>query len=101
MGRTTFCTADGLKKGAWTAEEDQKLIACIQKHGEGSWRSLPKKAGLQRCGKSCRLRWTNYLRPGIKRGDFTSEEDQTIIKLHAELGNRLLQSFLINDNSTN
>ncbi|EOY21912.1 hypothetical protein QUC31_007477 [Theobroma cacao] len=88
MGRTPFCTAEGLKKGPWTAEEDQKLIAYIQKHGEGGWRSLPEKAGLQRCGKSCRLRWANYLRPGIKRGDFTSEDDQTIIELHAALGNR-------------
>ncbi|XWS47999.1 hypothetical protein CRYUN_Cryun13aG0034200 [Craigia yunnanensis] len=88
MGRTSFCSADGLKKGAWTAEEDQKLIAYIQKHGEGGWRSLPEKAGLQRCGKSCRLRWANYLRPDIKRGDFTSEEDQTITELHAALGNR-------------
>ncbi|XWS60515.1 hypothetical protein CRYUN_Cryun07bG0042400 [Craigia yunnanensis] len=88
MGRTSFCSDDGLKRGTWTAEEDQKLLSYIQKHGEGGWRSLPKNAGLQRCGKSCRLRWANYLRPGIKRGDFTSEEDQTIIELHAALGNR-------------
>ncbi|GLT43551.1 hypothetical protein SLA2020_174910 [Shorea laevis] len=88
MGRTPSCNVDGLKKGAWTAEEDEKLLAYIQKHGEGSWRSLPEKAGLQRCGKSCRLRWANYLRPGIKRGEFTLEEEETIIKLHAELGNR-------------
>ncbi|GMI78199.1 hypothetical protein HRI_001489200 [Hibiscus trionum] len=88
MERTPNSRSDGLKKGAWTAEEDQKLISYIQKHGEGGWRFLPQKAGLPRCGKSCRLRWTNYLRPGIKRGDFTPQEDQTIIKLHAELGNR-------------
>ncbi|KAK8510960.1 hypothetical protein V6N13_091240 [Hibiscus sabdariffa] len=87
MGRTPSCTSDGLKKGAWTAEEDQKLISYLQKHGEGGWRSLPQKAGLQRCGKSCRLRWTNYLKPGIRRGKFTPEEDQTIIKLHAQFGN--------------
>ncbi|KAL4387460.1 hypothetical protein GQ457_09G022530 [Hibiscus cannabinus] len=88
MGRTPSFTSDGLKKGAWTAEEDQKLISYLQKHGEGGWRSLPHKAGLQRCGKSCRLRWTNYLKPGIRRGKFTPEEDQTIIKLHAQFGNR-------------
>ncbi|XP_054808730.1 transcription factor MYB106-like [Prosopis cineraria] len=78
----------GLKKGPWTSEEDQKLMAYIQQHGHGSWFSLPAKAGLQRCGKSCRLRWTNYLRPDIKRGKFSSQEDQTIIRLHAFLGNR-------------
>ncbi|KAK8481504.1 hypothetical protein V6N13_037646 [Hibiscus sabdariffa] len=88
MGRTPSYSSDGLKKGAWNAEEDQKLISYIEKHGEGGWRSLPLKAGLQRCGKSCRLRWTNYLKPGLRRGRFTPEEDQTIIKLHAQLGNR-------------
>jgi hypothetical protein len=46
--------------------------------------------GLQRCGKSCRLRWTNYLRPDIKRGKFSLQEEQTIIQLHALLGNRLV-----------
>ncbi|KAF2616709.1 hypothetical protein F2Q68_00042190 [Brassica cretica] len=46
------------------------------------------KTGLQRCGKSCRLRWLNYLRPGIKRGKFTPQEEEEIIKLHAVLGNR-------------
>ncbi|KAK8510959.1 hypothetical protein V6N13_091241 [Hibiscus sabdariffa] len=88
MGRSPSFTSEGLKKGAWNAEEDQKLISYVEKHGEGGWRSLPLKAGLQRCGKSCRLRWTNYLKPGIRRGNFTPEEDQTIIKLHAQFGNR-------------
>ncbi|KAF2305056.1 hypothetical protein GH714_001418 [Hevea brasiliensis] len=68
MGRVPCCDKNGLKKGPWTPEEDQKLIDYIQKHGYGNWRTLPKNAGLQRCGKSCRLRWTNYLRPDIKRG---------------------------------
>ncbi|KAL8518664.1 hypothetical protein ACS0TY_009855 [Phlomoides rotata] len=88
MGRSPCCDKVGLKKGPWTPEEDQKLLAYIQEHGHGSWRALPPKAGLQRCGKSCRLRWTNYLRPDIKRGKFSSQEEQTIIQLHALLGNR-------------
>ncbi|KAK8630174.1 hypothetical protein V6N13_078980 [Hibiscus sabdariffa] len=88
MGRTPTCRSDGVKKGAWTAEEDQKLTSYIQKHGEGGWRSVPHKAGLKRYGKSCRLRWINYLRPGINRGEFTAQEDQTLFKLHAELGSR-------------
>ena len=51
--------------------------------------------GLLRCGKSCRLRWTNYLRPDIKRGNFTREEEDTIINLHEMLGNRcVLFEFL-------
>ncbi|XP_057842986.1 transcription factor MYB76 [Cryptomeria japonica] len=88
MGRSPCCDENGLKKGPWTPEEDEKLIQYIQKHGHGSWRALPKHAGLLRCGKSCRLRWTNYLRPDIKRGKFSFEEEQTILHLHAMLGNK-------------
>ncbi|KAL1536736.1 Transcription factor myb93 [Salvia divinorum] len=84
MGRSE----SGLKKGPWTPEEDEKLINYIQKHGHGSWRALPKLAGLNRCGKSCRLRWTNYLRPDIKRGKFSQDEEQTILNLHSILGNK-------------
>ncbi|KAL8034218.1 hypothetical protein ABFX02_12G012900 [Erythranthe guttata] len=78
----------GLKKGPWTPEEDEQLIKHIHKHGHGSWRALPKLAGLNRCGKSCRLRWTNYLRPDIKRGKFSQDEEQTILNLHSILGNK-------------
>ncbi|KAE8669116.1 Transcription factor MYB39 [Hibiscus syriacus] len=88
MGRSPCCDEDGLKKGPWTPEEDQKLVQFIKNHGHGSWRALPKLAGLNRCGKSCRLRWTNYLRPDIKRGKFSQDEEQTILYLHSILGNK-------------
>ncbi|CAN6168425.1 unnamed protein product [Urochloa humidicola] len=88
MGRAPCCEKSGLKKGPWTPEEDEKLVAYIKKHGQGNWRTLPKNAGLARCGKSCRLRWTNYLRPDIKRGRFSFEEEETIIQLHSILGNK-------------
>ncbi|XBI32063.1 hypothetical protein VPH35_055562 [Triticum aestivum] len=45
-------------------------------------------AGLNRCGKSCRLRWLNYLRPGIKRGNISDDEEELIVRLHRLLGNR-------------
>nr|QQP16909.1 MYB [Triticum aestivum] len=88
MGRSPCCEKTGLKRGPWTAEEDMTLVAHIEQHGHSNWRALPKQAGLLRCGKSCRLRWINYLRPDIKRGNFTGEEEDTIIQLHAMLGNR-------------
>ncbi|KAF7840192.1 myb-related protein 308-like [Senna tora] len=88
MGRSPCCEKEHTNKGAWTKEEDQRLISYINQHGEGCWRSLPKAAGLLRCGKSCRLRWINYLRPDLKRGNFTDEEDDLIINLHSLLGNK-------------
>ncbi|MQM19036.1 hypothetical protein Taro_052033 [Colocasia esculenta] len=88
MGREPCCSSEGLNKGAWTAEEDGILKAYVQTHGEGRWRTLPKKAGLKRCGKSCRLRWLNYLRPDIKRGNISEQEEDLIIRLHWLLGNK-------------
>ncbi|KAK8967595.1 Transcription factor MYB12 [Platanthera guangdongensis] len=88
MGRAPCCDKVGLKKGRWTAEEDQLLANFIKNNGEGSWRSMPKKAGLLRCGKSCRLRWINYLRGDLKRGNISKEEEDTIIQLRSNLGNR-------------
>ncbi|MCD9559412.1 hypothetical protein HAX54_017342 [Datura stramonium] len=89
MGRKPCCSKEGLKKGAWTSKEDMLLTQYIKEHGESTgWRSLPKKAGLLRCGKSCRLRWVNYLKPGLKRGNFTPEEDDLIVRLYTLLGSR-------------
>lgn len=88
MSRAHCCEEMGLKKGPWTPEEDRILISYIKRNGHGKWLALPKQAGLSRCGKSCRLRWTNYLRPNIKRGNFSLKEEQTIIQLHQILGNR-------------
>ncbi|KAL5102049.1 hypothetical protein RYX36_006376 [Vicia faba] len=86
--RKPCCDKENINKGAWSKQEDQKLIDYIQVHGEGCWGSIPQAAGLHRCGKSCRLRWLNYLRPDIKRGIFAQDEEDLVIKLHALLGNR-------------
>ncbi|TKW33052.1 hypothetical protein SEVIR_2G208200v4 [Setaria viridis] len=88
MGRQPCCDKVGLKKGPWTAEEDQKLVSFLLNNGQCCWRAVPKLARLLRCGKSCRLRWTNYLRPDLKRGLLSPEEEKTVVDLHAELGNR-------------
>ncbi|KAJ4950415.1 hypothetical protein NE237_027247 [Protea cynaroides] len=88
MGRQPCCDKLSVKKGPWTGEEDKKLINFILSNGQCCWRAVPKLAGLLRCGKSCRLRWTNYLRPDLKRGLLTEAEEQVVIDLHARLGNR-------------
>ncbi|KAJ4907611.1 myb domain protein 49 [Raphanus sativus] len=88
MGKSSSSEESEVKKGPWTPEEDEKLVSYIHAHGPGKWRTLPKNAGLRRCGKSCRLRWTNYLRPDIKRGEFSLQEEETIIQLHRLLGNK-------------
>ncbi|GAY36376.1 hypothetical protein CUMW_021740 [Citrus unshiu] len=76
------------KKGLWTQEEDRILLEYIRVHGRGRWNRIHKVTGLKRCGKSCRLRWLNYLSPNVKHGEFTEEEENLIIRLHDLLGNR-------------
>lgn len=77
-----------LKKGPWTTAEDAILVEYVTKHGEGNWNAIQKHTGLARCGKSCRLRWANHLRPDLKKGAFTLEEENVIIELHAKMGNK-------------
>ncbi|XP_057782145.1 transcription factor GAMYB-like isoform X1 [Salvia miltiorrhiza] len=77
-----------LKKGPWTSAEDAILVEYVTKHGEGNWNAVQKHSGLARCGKSCRLRWANHLRPDLKKGAFTPEEERRIIELHAKMGNK-------------
>ncbi|XP_031491286.1 transcription factor MYB1-like [Nymphaea colorata] len=89
MGRSPSSSKEErINRGAWSAQEDKVLVDYITTHGEGRWRSVPKKAGLNRCGRSCRLRWLNYLRPNIKRGNISADEEDLIIRLHRLLGNR-------------
>ncbi|OEL30256.1 Transcription factor MYB86 [Dichanthelium oligosanthes] len=90
MGRVHPCCSEEKKvrKGLWSPEEDERLASHIARFGVSCWSSIPELAGLQRCGKSCRLRWMNYLRPDLKRGRFSQQEEDLIIALHKALGNR-------------
>ncbi|CAI5929986.1 unnamed protein product [Closterium sp. NIES-65] len=68
-------------RGAWTAEEDERLAALVAVHGAKNWSAIA--AGIPgRPGKSCRLRWCNQLDPALRRGQFTVEEDARIITAH-------------------
>ncbi|KAF9588108.1 hypothetical protein IFM89_007584 [Coptis chinensis] len=80
--------SSSLKKGLWSEQEDFLLKKCIEEYGAGSWHKVPLRAGLNRCRKSCRLRWFNYLQPEIRRGEFSPDEVDLIIKMHKLLGNR-------------
>nr|AGN52196.1 MYB-related transcription factor [Salvia miltiorrhiza] len=77
-----------LKKGPWTTSEDLLLLEYVKKHGEGNWNAVQRNSGLMRCGKSCRLRWANHLRPHLKKGAFSADEENLIVELHAKMGNK-------------
>jgi transcription factor MYB, plant len=78
----------GLKKGPWTKAEDKLLRDHVERNGEGNWNAVRRETELQRCGKSCRLRWTNHLRPSLRKGPFSTEEERTILVLHGLIGKK-------------
>ncbi|XP_073286186.1 transcription factor MYB86-like isoform X2 [Primulina huaijiensis] len=88
LGSTSGTTERGAKKTPWTSAEDEILMEYVSKHGEGNWASIQKISGLDKSGKSCRNRWANYLRPHLKKGAFSAEEEEIIIELHGKHGNK-------------
>lgn len=76
-----------LVKGNWTKEEDEILTQWVHEHGESGWTKIAAQLP-GRIGKQCRERWTNCLKPDIKKTNWTEEEDNLIIKLQATLGNK-------------
>ncbi|XP_043699749.1 transcription factor MYB59-like [Telopea speciosissima] len=80
--------AEEIRKGPWTEQEDVQLMCFVRLFGERRWDFIAKFSGLNRTGKSCRLRWVNYLHPGLKRGRMTPQEERTVLELHSRWGNR-------------
>ncbi|KAK9154232.1 hypothetical protein Sjap_001712 [Stephania japonica] len=81
------------RKGPWTEQEDLQLAYFVHLFGERRWDFIAKVSGLKRTGKSCRLRWVNYLHPGLKRGRMTPQEELMVLELHSRWGNRFEQQY--------
>lgn len=75
-----------LVKSHWTEEEDDALTRVIRRLGVGNW-SVVASYVPGRIGKQCRERWVNHLKPGLRVGDWTEEEDAKLLEIHEELGN--------------
>ncbi|KAL2487838.1 transcription factor MYB [Forsythia ovata] len=76
------------RKGPWTEQEDVQLVFYVKLFGDRRWDFIAKVSGLKRTGKSCRLRWVNYLHPDLKRGKMTPHEERLVLELHSKWGNR-------------
>ncbi|XP_042454327.1 transcription factor MYB48-like [Zingiber officinale] len=83
-----MAVAVAMRKGPWTEQEDQQLVCFVGLFGDRRWDFIAQVSGLNRTGKSCRLRWVNYLHPGLKRGRITPQEERLIVELHSRWGNR-------------
>ncbi|MQL87301.1 hypothetical protein Taro_019845 [Colocasia esculenta] len=76
------------RKGPWTEQEDLQLACSVRVLGDRRWDFIAKVSGLNRTGKSCRLRWVNYLHPGLRRGRMTPQEERLVLDLHSRWGNK-------------
>ncbi|KAG6498817.1 myb-related protein MYBAS1-like isoform X1 [Zingiber officinale] len=76
------------RRGPWSEHEDRQLLSFVRMLGDRRWDLIAKVSGLNRTGKSCRLRWVNYLNPDLKRGRLTPQEKLLVLQLHSLLGNR-------------
>ncbi|KAK5836411.1 transcription factor MYB27-like [Gossypium arboreum] len=85
---TAAMQGENLRKGPWHEEEDERLISFVKLLGSRRWDYVAQTSGLKRSGKSCRLRWVNYLRPNLKHGSISAEEEMIILKLHQKWGNK-------------
>ena len=74
-------------KVAWMPEEDEKLMAAVDKYGATRW-SLISANVPGRVGKQCRERWYNHLCPEVSKGSWTVEEDEVIAQGVVELGTK-------------
>ncbi|KAL1812478.1 hypothetical protein ACET3Z_022543 [Daucus carota] len=76
-----------VRKGNWNKDEDVKMIAYAPKQ-RTNWTDASKKTGPRKCGKSCKHKCSNHLRPDKKHENFTPQEEELIINLHAAIGSR-------------
>lgn len=74
-------------KMPWTKEEDVILVDLVDEHGAKGWSNIAKHLK-GRTGKQCRERWLNQLNPNIRKDAWTKEEDERLLKLHLQHGNK-------------
>ncbi|KAK1359766.1 transcription factor MYB35 [Heracleum sosnowskyi] len=88
MVRPPCCERMNARKGNWSKEEDVKVLPYVPKQRTSNWTDASKKTGPRKCGKSCKHKCSNHLRPDKKHETFTPQEEELIINLHAAIGSR-------------
>ena len=77
----------------WTVKEDAALLRIVENHAfddlhKNHWAQIATKHNNNRSGKQCRDRWQNHLRPDIRKGQWTKEEEQLIKEMHRSFGTK-------------
>ncbi|XP_050380277.1 transcription factor AS1 [Argentina anserina] len=81
---------DMKERQRWRPDEDALLRAYVKQYGPREWNLVSQRMNtpLNRDAKSCLERWKNYLKPGIKKGSLTEEEQRLVICLQEKHGNK-------------
>lgn len=81
-------------KGTWKPEEDEALRKAVERAGDKNWMAVAREVNMAlgydsggRTAKQCRGRYMHHLKPGLKRGPWTWEEEETLVRSHRRLGN--------------
>ena len=79
----------GLHKGPWKKDEDSIVLKMVNRMGidKVKWSAIAEQLP-GRIGKQCRERWFNHLGDGIKKGQWSEDEDRLITTMRLAIGNQ-------------
>jgi len=90
-GRKRFGSDNCIKKKPWNKDEDGRLSELVKltntKNKVHQWTKIATQM-VDRTGKQCRERWHNHLKSDLRKGDWTKEEDDYILKMQSKIGNQ-------------
>ncbi|KAK4543526.1 Pre-mRNA-splicing factor cef1 [Oleoguttula mirabilis] len=69
-----------VKGGVWTNIEDEILKAAVSKYGLNQWARVSSLLA-RKTPKQCKARWSEWLDPGIRKIEWSREEDEKLLHL--------------------
>lgn len=69
-----------VKGGVWTNTEDEILKASVSKYGLNQWARVSSLLA-RKTPKQCKARWSEWLDPGIRKIEWSREEDEKLLHL--------------------
>lgn len=66
---------------SWSKEDDMRLTEIMKKYkNPRDWEPIAKEHGMGKSAKECHERWIRYLKPGVRKGQWTDQEDAIVIE---------------------
>lgn len=66
---------------SWSKEDDVRLTEIMKKYkNPRDWEPIAKEHGCGKSAKECHERWIRYLKPGVRKGQWSDQEDAIVIE---------------------